>query len=131
MCLFCMDRLETWRALIGSLHVLNKLIKDVPASSCRTEGCGSYFLFDRMSFLTAKLCSTEVFLVAWLVKMDNLLEISGNHLLHQAVLYTEAGTKGTLSECAGKWMLSVHPFVICRLYLERLQYLELFEDDCF
>lgn len=68
-----MDRLETCRVLIDPLDVLNKLIKDVPASSCRTEDHGSYFPFDITSFLTAKLCSTEVFLVAWLVKMDNLL----------------------------------------------------------
>lgn len=35
------------------------------------------------TLLTTKLHSAKILLVAWLVKMDNLLEISPSHLLRQ------------------------------------------------
>lgn len=35
------------------------------------------------TLLTTKLYSAKILLVAWLVKMDNLLEISPSHLLRQ------------------------------------------------
>lgn len=38
------------------------------------------------TLLTTKLYSAKILLVAWLVKMDNLFEISPSHLLRQPVL---------------------------------------------
>lgn len=35
------------------------------------------------TLLTTKLYSAKILLVAWLVKMDNLFEISPSHLLRQ------------------------------------------------